>query len=255
MSKYRVLNASLIGVQHIDQCTAPDATSRLPHSGGVIPAVDPYWDGGEFIYAFFTAAVRAKGLVQFAPAFDATNKRWRFEAAELANTANLGRPVGVAVMPAAANTYGWVQVTGLTPVNSNAAVAASTAIGVAATGQAGANSAGKQILNALTSATATSSALTVVKASISSAYQAGMTGSTLIAVTNTDGWFVGGYVSGTGIAAGATVVAIDTAEQIVTLSAVNTAAVTGDITFTYNNGTVYFNVIVLDRPLLQGAIT
>lgn len=254
MSKFRILSP-LVGVQHIDQCTVPDTTSRLLGSGGVTAASDPYWGGGEFVYCYFTAAVRAKGLVQFQPAFDATNNRWRFEAQELANTANLGRPVGVAVMPAAIGTFGWVQISGTTPVNSNAAVAANTPIGVAATGQVGANSAGKQINSALTSAQATSSAITVVKPSISSAYQAGTTGSALIAVTNTDGWFVGGFVSGTGIAAGATVTAIDTAEQIVTLSAVNTATVTGNITFTYNNATIFFNVIVLDRPQLQGAIT
>lgn len=255
MSKYRVLNAGLVGVQHIDQCTIPDTTSRLPNMGGVVQAVDPYWGGGEFIYCLFSAAVRAKALVQFAPVFDAPTNKWQMVAAEMANTANTGRPCGVAVTPAGAGTYGWVQLTGVMPVSSNAAVAASTVVGIAATGQLGANSAGKQINSMLTTAQATSSATTVVKPSISSAYQAGMTGSNLIAVTNTDGWFLGGYVSGTGIAAGATVTAIDMAEQIVTLSAVNTAAVTGNITFTYNNGTVFFNVVMADRPQVQGAIT
>lgn len=255
MSKYRIINGGVAGFQHIDQTSQPDTTQRLPTMGGVTQAVDPYWGGGEFMYVLFSAAVRAKALVQFAPVFDAPTSRWQMVAAEVSNTANTGRPLAVAVTPAGAGTYGWVQVSGVTPVSSNAAVAASTAVGIAATGQMGANSAGKQINSALTTAQATSSSITAVKPSISTAYQAGMTGSNLIAVTNTDGWFIGGYVSGTGIAAGATVTAIDTAEQIVTLSAVNTAQVTGNITFTYNNGTVFFNVIMMDRPQSQGAIT
>lgn len=254
MSKYRILNAGLTGVQHIDQCTPPDSTPRLPTMGGVVQAVDPYWGGGEFIYCLFSAAVRAKGLVSFSPVFDAATQKWQMVAGEVANTANTGRPLGVAVMPAGAGTYGWVQISGVSLVNSTAAVAASTVIGIAAAGQAGANTAGKQINSAMTVAQA-SATITVNKTAISGNYQANSTGSTLIAVNNTDGWFVGGYVSGTGIAAGATVVAIDVSEQYVTLSAANTAAVTGTITCTYNNGTVYYNAMMMDRPQAQGAIT
>lgn len=255
MSKFRVLNAGLAGVQHIDQTFPPDSTARLPGGGGVIQAVDPYWGGGEFIYALFTAAVRAKALCQFAPAYNAVMNSWQMVATEAGNVGNTGRSVGVAVLPAAANTWGWVQVTGISPVNSTAAVAASVPVGVAAVGQAGAQTAGKQVIGALTVATAASSALTKVTQALGTQYQANTAGSNLISVANTDGWFVGGYVSGTGIAAGATVVAIDVSETIVTLSANNTAQVTGNATFTYNNGAVFFNVIMLQRPEVQGAIT
>ena len=254
MSKFRILN-TLVGIQHIDQTSsaAPDTIARLPQVGSVMPAYDPYWGGGEFMYCRFTAAVRAKGLVQLLPVFDATLGRWVTEAAEAANTANSGRAVGVAVMPAtAAGQYGWVQVQGVTPVNSSAAVAADAVVGLAAVGQAGANSAGKQLLGVRSVGAST---ITSVKPSIGGVPNVGQAGSNLIQVTNTDGWFIGGFVSGTGIGAAAVVTAIDINEQIVTLSVVNTANVTGNVTFTYNNATIFFNVIHLNRPYVQGAIT
>jgi uncharacterized low-complexity protein len=254
MSKYRILS-TLVGIQHIDQTTAstPDTTFRMPRNGSILPAWDPYWGGGEFLYCRFSAAVRAKALVQFAPVFDSALNRWIFEAAEAANTANSGRSVGVAVQPVTgAGLYGWVQIEGVTPVNSSAALAADVTFGITATGQVGANSAGKQIQGARTIGVSTAIS---VKAAQGSLGNVGQTGSNLIQVTNTDGWFLGGYVSGTGIAAGAVVTAIDINEQLVTLSLANTATVTGNVTFTYNNGTVFFNVITLNRPNVQGAIT
>src|SRR5574343_241490 len=89
----------------------------------------------------------------------------------------------------------------VTPVNCSANVAADTTFGITAAGQAGANSAGKQILNGRVMAPATT---TVAKANSVAA-----NASNMLQVTNSDGWFVGVYLSGTGIAAGTTVTSID----------------------------------------------
>jgi len=249
MSKYRILG-SLVGIQHIDQTigSVPDPKQSLPLMGGILPAVDPYWGGGEFMYVRFGGTVREKGLCVVTPTFDATSRTWLYTAVEAGIAAGQGQMLGVAVLPATVGTFGWIQIAGLTPVNSNAAVAADTTFGIAAVGQGGANVAGRQVLNARVAGASTQ---TSVKASNGGGVAGGFT----FRVANTDGWFVGGFVSGPGIGAAAKVTAIDTAEQLVTVSAANTAIVTGNITFTYNNAVVFFNVAMLQRPFAQGAIT
>jgi hypothetical protein len=249
MSKYRILN-TLMGIQHIDQTigSVPDTTQRLPSMGAILGAVDPYWGGGEFMYVRFGGTVREKGLCVVTPTYDATSKSWFFTAVEVGNTANLGQMVGVAVLPAAVGQFGWLQISGMTPVNCAAAVAADTSFGIGAAGQGGAVAAGKQILSARIAGASTITSVKVATAP-------GVVGGFSFSVANTDGWFVGGYVSGTGVGAAAKVTAIDTAEQIVTVSVANTAAVTGNVTFTYNNGAIYYNVAHLQRPFAQGAIT
>jgi hypothetical protein len=143
--------------------------------------------------------------------------------------------------------YGWVQISGITPVNCQASVAADTTFGIAAAGQGGANGAGKQVLNARVLVAA---AATVVKANC---ITTGL--SIALQVPNSDGWFVGAYLSGTGIAGGATVVSISPDGRTVTMSAASTAAISGSITATYNNATVFYNVAHINRPFAQGAIT
>lgn len=236
----------LAGLPQITQ-SFDDDTTRRATLGTIVSTVDQYWGGGEFIYCNFASTVRNKGLVTITPTFDSTNKRWLFTAVEVANTANLGRMLGVAFMSAADGEYGWVQISGLTPVNCQAAVAADTSFGIAAAGQGGAVAAGKQVLNARVHGAST---ITVVKVATK-----GVSGGDTIQVNNTDGWFVGGYLSGTGVGAAAIITAISTDEKTVTVSVVNSAAVTGNITCTYNNATIYYNVALLNRPFAQGAIT
>lgn len=243
MSNHR--NTTLMGVQAIGQSTGAEQTARAPKVGSIVAAIDNYWGGGEFIYVQFAGAVREKALVSLYTALE--NGVYVTKAAEMPNAANTGRAAGVAVMPAANNEFGWVQIAGVTPVNSAAAIAADTVLGVAATGQVGANSAGKQLLGARVHAAATTTAVKVALG--------GKQGENTIKVANTDGWFVGAYVSGTGIAANAKILAINVDERTVTLSGNNTAPVSGNITCTYNNGAVYFPVVFMNRPLMQGAIT
>lgn len=251
MSKFRNL-IPLAGTRPINQSYATDATLD-ENMGTLVPAVSYYFGGGEFVFCFFPAITPEKALVALTPTFDSTNNRWRINATAVANTANLAQPLGVAVMPAtAANVYGWVQIGGITPVACNAAVAADTSFGIAAAGQGGAVAAGKQVLNArIVGASST----TVVKVSAGAVNGIGVTGDNRIQLNNADGLFVGGYVAGTGIAAGAKITAVDISESVITVSANHTATVTGNVTMTPNNGTIFYNTAFLNRPFAQGAIT
>lgn len=223
--------------------------------GTIVNAVSPYWGAGEFMFVKASAAIRQGGLVMLAPAFNSNTQsstnpfspQWEFLAAEVPNTANLGAPLGVAVQAFAGSDWGWVQVGGLAVMNCNASVAAATTLGIAAAGQGGANGAGKQILNARVAAAATT---TVVK---TNCY--GDSGSTIIKIPNADGLFPGAYISGTGVGAAATIVSISNDGLSLVSSVANSSAVSGSVTATYNNATVFYNVVQINRPFAQGAIT
>ena len=235
---------SIVGNQQIALFGLPD-TTRRHKSGLIIQAVDPYWGGAELIYCYAAGTIRQGGLVTFLPTVQSNRIRW--EAVEVGNTANLGSPLGVAMTSATVGQYIWVMVSGVIPVNCSASVAANTTFGIAAAGQGGANSAGKQILNARILAAAST---TVAKAGC-----VANSGSNRLQVPSADGWFIGAYLSGTGIAAATTVTDTDPSGTQVTLSANTTAAVNGTVTATYNNATIYYNVAFIDRPFAQGAIT
>jgi hypothetical protein len=138
-------------------------------------------------------------------------------------------------------------VSGLTPINGTATVAADTAFGITAAGQIGAVSNGKQISNAriVTPATQTVTASTIE----------GSSGSDIIRLSNVDGFFVGGYLSGTNVGANAIVRAVDQNNRTVQASVVNAGVVSGTITCTYNNATIFYNVAHLNRAFAQGQIT
>lgn len=238
------VTTGLVGTQQLALFGLPDTTSRQ-QPGLIVEAVDNYWGGGEFIYCRANGSIRQNGLVVITPT--TASGAWRYDCTEVPNTANLGRTLGVATTVATSGQFIWVQISGITPVNCQASVAADTTFGIAAAGQGGANSAGKQVLNARIIA---AGATTVAKASCT-----GNNGTNRLIVPNADGWFCGVYLSGTGIAAATTVTDIDPSGTVVTLSANMTAAVNGTVTATYNNATVYYNVAHLNRPFAQGAIT
>ena len=232
-----------VGMGNLDK----DSTVRMGQ-GILMQAQDPWWGGGEFVWARATAAIRAQGLCTLTPVFDSALQSWRYDATEVPNTANLGRPLCVAMGSfSGAGVYGWFMIAGVTPVNCSANVAADTTFGITAAGQAGANSAGKQILNARVMAPGTT---TVAKAGCVAA-----NGTNVLQVPNSDGWFVGVFLSGTGVAAGTVITSIDPSGRFVGLSANTTAQVNGTVTATYNNATIHFNVAHLNRPFAQGAIT
>lgn len=222
---------------------ASDVEQAAP--GQLMIAQDPYWGGREYMYCYAAGSIRQFGLVVITPTL--TGGRIRYDVSEVPNTANLGRSLGVAMVGASAGQYIWVCIGGMVPVNCSAAVAANTTFGIAAAGQGGANAAGKQVLNARVILASTT---TVVKAA-----QAPSGSTKLRLLSDDSGWFIGAYLSGTGIAAGATVVSIDPSGREVTISAATTAAVNGNVTATYNNATIFYNVAHINRPFAQGAIT
>lgn len=238
-----VLN-SLVGAPQINAWYDVDSTKREVH-GTIVQANDAYWGGGEFIYCRYNGSIRQFGLCVLTQVFDSTDGCWRYEATEVPNTANLGRTLCVAMAVGVSGDYGWFCVGGIVPVNCSASVAADTAFGITAAGQGGAISNGKQVLNSRILA---AGATTKVKVAVAPS------GSYKLTVTNSDGWFRGIYLSGTGIAAGTTVTAISPDGREVTLSAATTAVVAGNVTGTYNNATVYYNVAYINRPFAQGQI-
>lgn len=243
--QYSVLGGG-IGNSPINFSMGPDTVEKVP-TGTMVTANDSYWGCLEVVYGRATASIRMGGLVTLAPVWDSTAGRFRMDVTEVANTANLGTNVAVALSSMTVGQFGWFAVSGIVPLNCNASLAVGAVPGIVAAGQAGANTAGKQLLNTKGVATA---ATTVAKANCIAA-----NASRRLLTPNADGWFIGAYLSGTGIAAGTTVVSIDSDGRTVTLSADTTAQVTGTVTATYNNATVYYNIVHINRPFAQGAIT
>lgn len=218
----------------------PDTTQR--HQLGLkVDAVDPFWGFGTFIYVDAASTMEKGSVVQW----DET-----FTAADIPNTANLGRPVGVLMQSMVSGEFGWMQVAGFAPWSATASVAADTAIGITGAGQVGANSAGKQILGARNRYPGTT---TLAKTNVQT-----QNGSAVLKTNGYDGWFVGMALSGSGIPASTIVAKLDPDGRTVYMGATigtldklatATAAVTVTGTWTGYLGPVFNN------PFCQGAIT
>lgn len=225
------------GGDTLNQVTSPQ--------GQIVMGQDPWWGGGEFVRCRAGGTIRQFGLVQIQPTFNAAAPafgQYEYLVTEYPVTANLGRTVGVAMRNATVGQYVWVQISGVTPASANASVAAGVTFGASAVGQIGANTAGRQILNAVCVAP---SATTVIKRGTAP------NASTILVVDNTDGWFPGLALTGTGIAGSTVVSQVDINGKTVVLSLATTATVNGNVTGTYTN----FNIVHLNRPTSQGAIT
>jgi hypothetical protein len=232
-----------IGYQQVAFRGLPDTTARY-RTGIMMDVSENYLGGAEVIYVKANGTIRMGGLVVLTPALG--SGIYSFLATEVPNTANLGRPLYVAMTSMTTGQFGWCIASGLAYVNSTASVAADVAIGIVAAGQGGAVAAGKQINNARCAAPATT---TVAKTGFANA------GSLILQIPSDEGWFIGAYLSGTGVASGATVVDIDPSGTQVTMSAVSTAIINGTVTATYNNSTVFYNVVHVNRAMAQGPIT
>ena len=124
-----------VGSAPFNDWFAVDTTQR--HAlGQSITAIDNFWGSGEFIYIKSTDAILKGSLVAWDEAYNGTL---------LPSTALQGFPFGVAMVPMATGTFGWLQISGRAVVKTNATVAADAALGVAAAGIAGTNAAGKQL--------------------------------------------------------------------------------------------------------------
>lgn len=208
--------------------------------GTLLNVVDPYFGGQSVMYVSFPASTALK--VGTPVVVDSA-----YSATAVPNTANLGQPVYATKNAVASNSsvqYGWVVVDGRTPVASGASVAANAAIGITAAGRLGAVANGKQIVNAKVQIAATN---TVVKtASLQK-------GSYVITVSNTDGWFVGMPLTGTGVGASAVITAIGVNGDV-TVDVVSTDTSSASVTGTYNDSTVYWNVVSLSHAFAQGQV-
>lgn len=226
------------------------STTEQLRGGFIAAAEDAVFGGGEVLYARVGGAIRNYGLCVFTPVWDATNFRMTWNATECPNTAILGRPVGVNAAGVALTTgqFAWFLISGTTPINGTATVAADTVVGITAAGQVGANTAGKQLVGARVVTPATN---TVVKSAI------GTLGSNVISFpgSNNDGYFVGGVLTGTGVGAAAVVTAVDPMGAFIIASVVNSAAIAGNVTQTANDATIFYNLVTLNRAVAQGAIT
>lgn len=232
----------------------PTNLQSLPISPGFIAtAEDPVWGPGEFIFARAGAGIRLYGLCTLLPVWDVTNKVFTYNATEspVQATVGLARPLYVyqGNVAITAGQYGWFQQTGRTPINGVVAFpAADVAVfRGAAVGQVTPTaSIGAQLLNARV---ITPSTQTVVTPG------SGVIGSNQIFVGSTQGFFVGGYLSGTGVGAAAIVSFIDPLGRYILATVVNSAAVTGNVTITYNNATIFYPVVEMNRLGAQGQIT
>ena len=214
--------------------------------GTTVMSVDNYWGAGKFMYVQFPAsAAVTQGQLLTVSGFGGSAG---YAAAVAPATANTGRQLYIAIN-AVANVasvqYGWVLVSGNAVVKTTASVVAGTTIGIdtATGGSAAANSAGRQLLGAVSVAAST---FAVVKANVVT-----LNGSPVIRAQNVDGWFVGATMTGTGISG--TIIVIDYDSRTVTLSANSTATGAVSATATY---TGFLGVQIGDGGLyLQGAIT
>jgi hypothetical protein len=218
-----------------------DPPRGLPISPGFLArAEDPVWGPGEFVFARAGAGIRIYGLCQFLPVWDATNKVFTYNMVESTATANAGRPYYVYQGNVALTTgqYGWFQTAGRSPVNGTATIAADTKAGHNGAGQLTADAATFGIDGAMVITPATQ---TVVSAG------SGLIGDTRINLVSTDGFFVGGYLSGTGVGAAAIVQSVNPNGKFVIATVANSAAVIGNVTVTYNNATIFYNVLEMNR--------
>ena len=241
-------NSSLIAVE-----VATSATGYQPliPLGEMTDFVDPYWGGVRCIRLSIpvSTAVLVGNLSTVTSAFGYV---------AVPNTANLGQNVAVAANSIPSNAtfvqYAWFVVSGKYPVLSTASVAADTALGIAAAGQAGAISAGKQLLSSRVQIAATT---TVVKANTLT-----VNGSPNLRVSNSDGWFVGLALTGTGIPASTAIGSISADGTIIGMVSTGTttaqnATATGavSVTGTYNDATRFWNVATFGNMFAQGQIT
>jgi hypothetical protein len=120
--------------------------------GSLVRAFDPLYGEGEFIYLLGVAGTVVGAVVTFGgvSGSGAAGKP-TYQTALAPSTANLGRPLAVAMSANVAGQYGWYQIAGTAAVAENATFAAAAAAYLAGSGQLTTTQAnGKQVVNAIT---------------------------------------------------------------------------------------------------------
>ena len=136
------------GVQPI-AVSSPVANHPL---GSIVRALDPFYGEGEFIYLVGVAGTLVGSVVTFGgvSGSGAAGKP-TYQTALAPSTANLGRPLAVAMSANVAGQYGWYQIAGTAAVAENATFAAAASAYLAGPGQlTTAQANGKQMVNAIT---------------------------------------------------------------------------------------------------------
>lgn len=228
------------------EAVVPVPTATVPpfgypiSPGFIATAEDPIWGPGEFVFARAGAGIRIYGGCQFLPVWDATNKVYTYNMTEWTATANSGRPYYIYQGTTAATTgqYGWFQMSGRSPLNCSADLAAGARVGHNATGQGTADAATLGINNAVSITPGTNTVASLGR---------GIAGDNVIFLDNTAGFFVGGYLSGTGVGAAAIVTSVNPLGKYITASVVNSAAIGTTVTQTANNATIFLPVIEFNR--------
>jgi len=240
-----ILVDPVIGYTSLEQVVAaPTNLKDLPITPGlIVPVTDPVFGPGEAIFMRAGAGIRLGALCMPLPVWDATNQTYQQNAIEVTNTVNLARPGYIYLGNTALTTgqYGWFLMSGVAPVNSTASVAIGVAIGTVAAGQAGAVAVGKGLNGCVVVAAATA---TVVKAGTGA-----ISDNQIFFASGTQGMFAGQYASGTGVGASAIVSAVF--PDRVTVTVVNSAAISGNVTMTNNNGTIFYNTVSINRMTLN----
>ncbi len=209
----------VVGTQPFNDWFAVDTVQR--HALGLrVVAVDNFWGAGTFMYIKSNDAI----LKGSAVAWDEV-----YQGALLPSAVTQGFPFGIAMVPMASGTFGWIQLEGRAVIKTNATVAADGVLAIAAAGILGATATGKQVLNIRNRISATGTKTFTVSTLTNS--------STLLCAGGYDGAFLGMALSGTGIPASSFVAALDPdGKRIYMGSAIGTvdklATASGSITLT-----------------------
>ena len=231
-----IVNTPLIGSQIVGNGYLPDTTQR--HAlGTIVEANDPFYGGGEYIY-LKSGQTDILNISHLLCTWDND-----FIATSATVAANQGRPCAVSNVPNILNGFAWYQIAGQSPVKASTSFNGTPAFTSAANAGTVTNSgAGREILGMLSVGDSTT---TIVKTANT------RSGSTVLKVSDTNGWIVGLFLSGTGIPGGTVISRIDADNNLVVMN--NSATATGDATVTATfTGYV---LIEYDRPYLQGQIT
>lgn len=235
MANTQVLDSTIGGGQIATSYSTVDAVGAARVAlGKTSEGADANGYGGTFIYGKAGGNISAGNICVF---------NADFSAVVCPTTANTGRSIAVALNAMTTGQFGWFQTAGIAIMTASASVAAGTTIGATTAGNVGANGAGRQVLGAVSVAASTA---TVVKSCTTT------NGSTNLVTPDTNGWFVGITLTGTGIAASTTVTAMASNGKSVTLNNAMTANGTGvSVTGTYTG----FIAAHISRPHIQGAIS
>jgi len=229
----------IAGLQPANDSFPPDTTQRHP-MGMTVLVQDSMFGTRELIYAKSAAALVVGNPVILSTA-TASDGSLTLTATTMPTAIAQGKPIYVAATKfSAADQYGWFIRAGIAPVAGDSALAADAAAFAHAAGRIGATGVGKQLVGINVTEAATK---TVVKTCNLS------NGSAIIRPTtkNTDGWFIGMPLTGTGVGTSAKVTAINT-DGTVTVDVVSTATSSASVTGTFNDGTIYWAVCNLSNP-------